>query len=597
MSYIAPVKDMLFCMRELAALEKIAQMPGLEEAGLETAQAVLEESAKFSEGVLAPLNAEGDKNPSIWRDRQVTTTPGFRLAFAQFGEGGWQGLQHPVEFGGQGLPKTIGAACIEMINSANMSFALCPLLTDGAIEALLTAGTPEQQALYLPRMIEGKWTGTMNLTEPQAGSDLALVRTRAEPQPDGSYKLFGTKIFITYGEHDMAQNIVHLVLARVSGAPQGVKGISLFICPKYLVKADGSLGARNDAFCVSIEHKLGIKASPTAVMQFGDSGGAVASLVGQENRGLEYMFIMMNAARYAVGVQGIAIAERAYQKAASFARERVQSRPVDGSLPGSAPIIHHPDVRRMLMTMRANTEACRAMAIVAAAAFDAAHHHADAPTRQQNQAFYEFLVPLVKGYSTEMSIEVASLGVQVHGGMGFIEETGAAQYLRDARILTIYEGTTAIQANDLVGRKTSRDGGRTAKAIAAQIAGTEDELARLDHVAARAMVKRLRAARQSFEQVVDFIASASKANPNAVFAGSVPYLLLAGNTVAGWQMARALIVALDQMQRGVGDASFLRAKVATAHFYADHVLSKVPGMRDAVVEGADSVTALALESF
>ena len=597
MSYIAPVKDMLFCMRELAALEKIAQMPGLEEAGLETAQAVLEESAKFSEGVLAPLNADGDKNPSTWRDRQVTTTPGFRLAFAQFGEGGWQGLQHPVEFGGQGLPKTIGAACIEMINSANMSFALCPLLTDGAIEALLTAGTPEQQALYLPRMIEGKWTGTMNLTEPQAGSDLALVRTRAEPQPDGSYKLFGTKIFITYGEHDMAQNIVHLVLARVSGAPQGVKGISLFICPKYLVKADGSLGARNDAYCVSIEHKLGIKASPTAVMQFGDSGGAVASLVGQENRGLEYMFIMMNAARYAVGVQGIAIAERAYQKAASFARERVQSRPVDGSLPGSAPIIHHPDVRRMLMTMRANTEACRAMAIVAAAAFDAAHHHADAPTRQQNQAFYEFLVPLVKGYSTEMSIEVASLGVQVHGGMGFIEETGAAQYLRDARILTIYEGTTAIQANDLVGRKTARDGGRTAKAIAAQIAGTEGELARLDHVAARAMVKRLRAARQSFEQVVEFIAGASKANPNAVFAGSVPYLLLAGNTVAGWQMARALVVALDQLQRGVGDASFLRAKVATAHFYADHVLSKVPGMRDAVVEGADSVTALALESF
>jgi hypothetical protein len=484
-----------------------------------------------------------------------------------------------------------------MINSANMSFALCPLLTDGAIEALLTAGTPEQQALYLPRMIEGAWTGTMNLTESQAGSDLALVRTRAEPQPDGSYKLFGTKSFITYGEHDMAQNIVHLVLARVSGAPQGVKGISLFICPKYLVNADGSLGARNDAYCVSIEHKLGIKASPTAVMQFGDSGGAVASLVGQENRGLEYMFIMMNAARYAVGVQGIAIAERAYQKAAKFARERVQSRPVDGSLPGSAPIIHHPDVRRMLMTMRATTEACRAMAIVAAAAYDASHHHADAQTRQQNHAFYEFLVPLVKGYSTEMSIEVASLGVQVHGGMGFIEETGAAQYLRDARILTIYEGTTAIQANDLVGRKTARDGGRTAKAIAAQIAGTEDELARLDHVAARAMFKRLRAARQSFEEVVDFIAGASKANPNAVFAGSVPYLLLAGNSVAGWQMARALIVALDQLQRGEGDVSFLRAKVATAHFYADHVLSKVPGMRDAVVEGADSVTALALESF
>ncbi len=597
MSYVAPVKDMLFCMRELAALQQIAQLPGFEDAGLETAQAVLEESAKFSEGVLAPLNVDGDKNPSTWHDRTVATTAGFKEAFAQFGQGGWQGLQHPSEFGGQGLPKTIGAACIEMINSANMSFALCPLLTDGAIEALLTAGTPGQQALYLPKMIEGAWTGTMNLTEPQAGSDLALVRTRAEPQPDGSYKLFGTKIFITYGEHDMAQNIVHLVLARVSGAPQGVKGISLFICPKFLVNPDGSLGARNDAYCVSIEHKLGIKASPTAVMQFGDSGGATAYLVGAENRGLEYMFIMMNAARYAVGVQGIAIAERAYQKAAVFARERIQSRPVDGSLPGSGPIIHHPDVRRMLMTMRATTEACRAMAIVAAAAYDASHHDPDAQARQQNQAFYEFLVPLVKGYSTEMSIEVASLGVQVHGGMGFIEETGAAQHLRDARILTIYEGTTAIQANDLVGRKTARDGGRTAKAIAAQIAGTEEQLAKLEHAAAHAMHKRLRGARQAFEQVVDFITGASKANPNAVFAGSVPYLLLAGNTVAGWQMGRALMIALEQLQRGEGDAAFLRAKVATAHFYADHILSKVPGMRDAVVEGADSVTALALESF
>jgi 3-(methylthio)propanoyl-CoA dehydrogenase len=597
MSYTAPVTDMLFCMRELAGLERIAQLPGFEDAGLETAQAVLEESAKFCQGVLDPLNVAGDTNPSSWSDRQVMTTPGFKEAFKQFGEGGWQGLQHPAQFGGQGLPKTIGAACIEMINSANMSFALCPLLTDGAIEALLTAGTPEQQQRFLPKMIEGAWTGTMNLTEPQAGSDLALVRTRAEPQPDGSYKLFGTKIFITYGEHDMARNIVHLVLARVTGAPQGVKGISLFICPKYMVKPDGSLGARNDAYCVSIEHKLGIKASPTAVMQFGDSGGAVAYLVGQENRGLEYMFIMMNAARYAVGMQGIAIAERAYQKAAAFARERVQSRPVDGSLPGSAPIIHHPDVRRMLMTMRACTEACRAMALVGASAFDAAHHHPDAATRAENQAFYEFLVPLIKGYSTEMSIDVASLGVQVHGGMGFIEETGAAQYLRDARILTIYEGTTAIQANDLVGRKTARDGGRTAKAIAARIADTEGELGKLDHPAARSMLKRLGAARLAFEQVVDFIAGESKGNPNAVFAGSVPYLMLAGKTVAGWQMARAMIVAIDQLQRGVGDAPFLRAKVTTAQFYAEHILSKVPGVRDAIVEGADSVTALALEAF
>ncbi|MGE5863857.1 MAG: acyl-CoA dehydrogenase family protein, partial [Rhizobacter sp.] len=419
MSYVAPVKDMLFCMQELAGLEAVAQLPGFEEAGPETAQAVLEECAKFNEGVLAPLNFEGDKNPSSWKDGKVTTTPGFKEAFRQFGEGGWQGLQHPQDFGGQGLPKTIGAACIEMLNSANMSFALCPLLTDGAIEALLTAGSDEQKAKYLPKMISGEWTGTMNLTEPQAGSDLALVRTRAEPQADGTYKLFGTKIFITFGEHDMASNILHLVLARVTGAPEGVKGISLFLVPKFRLDANGNPGERNDAHCVSIEHKMGIKASPTAVLQFGDHGGAIGELIGEENRGLEYMFIMMNAARYAVGVQGIAVAERAYQQAAAYAKERVQSRPVDGSVAGAATIIHHPDVRRMLMTMRAYTEGCRAMATVAAAAYDAAHHHPDEAARKQNHAFYEFLVPLVKGYSTEMSLEVTSLGVQVHGGMGF----------------------------------------------------------------------------------------------------------------------------------------------------------------------------------
>ncbi|MEO8154166.1 MAG: acyl-CoA dehydrogenase [Rhizobacter sp.] len=597
MSYVAPLKDMLFCMKELAGLEAVSQLPGFEEAGLETAQAVLEECAKFNEGVLAPLNFEGDKNPSYWKDGKVFTTPGFKDAFRQFGEGGWQGLQHPDSFGGQGLPKTIGSACIEMLNSANMSFALCPLLTDGAIEALLTAGSPEQQATFIPHMISGKWTGTMNLTEPQAGSDLGLVRTRAEPQPDGTYKIFGTKIFITYGEHDMAENIVHLVLARVVGAPEGVKGISLFVVPKFMVQADGSLGARNDAHCVSIEHKLGIKASPTAVLQFGDHGGAIGTLVGQENRGLEYMFIMMNAARYAVGIQGISVAERAYQKAVQYAKDRVQSRPVDGSIAGSAPIIHHPDVKRMLMTMRSLIEGCRAMAITAASAYDTAHAHPDADVRKQNQAFYEFMVPLIKGYSTEMSLEVTSLGVQVHGGMGFIEETGAAQYYRDAKILTIYEGTTAIQANDLVGRKTARDGGQTAKAIAKQIAGTEADLAKQDSVAARSMLKRLSAARMAFEQVVDFVAAGTKGNPNAVFAGSVPYLMLAGNVMAGWQLARALLVAESQLKVTGGDSAFLQAKVTTARFYADHILSRVPGLRDAIVEGADSVTALALESF
>ena len=601
MSYQAPVKDMLFCMKELAGLEEVAKIPGFEESGVETAQAVLEECAKFNEGVVAPLNWEGDKNPGGWSDGRVTTAPGFKEAFKQYAEGGWQGLQHPTEFGGQGLPKTIGAACGEILNSANLSFALCPLLTDGAVEALLTAGTPEQQQLYIPKMLSGEWTGTMNLTEPQAGSDLALVRTKAVPQGDGTYRISGQKIFITYGEHDMADNIVHLVLARTPDAPEGVKGISLFIVPKFMVNADGSLGKRNDVYCASIEHKMGIKASPTAVLVYGDDkgevgAGAIGYLVGQENRGLEYMFIMMNAARFAVGVQGIAVAERAYQKAVEYAKDRVQSRPVDGSLPAAAPIIHHPDVRRMLMTMRAYTEGCRAMAIVAAAAYDAAHHHPDAEVRKQNQAFYEFMVPLVKGYSTEMSLEVTSLGVQVHGGMGFIEETGAAQYYRDAKILTIYEGTTAIQANDLVGRKTARDGGRTAKAIAAQIEATETELARRESAAARSMLKRLKAAREAFIDVVNFVAGQTKAAPNAVFAGSVPYLMLAGNLVAGWQMARALIVAEDKAAAGE-EVAFMQAKAATARFYAEHLLSKAPGLRDSILEGGESVTALALDAF
>ena len=596
MSYTAPLKDMLFDIEHIARIDQVAQMPGFEDAGLETAQAVLEECARLNEGVIAPLNWEGDKNPSFFKDGKVTTTPGFKEAFKQYAEGGWQGLQHPADFGGQGLPKTIGAACGEILNSANMSFALCPLLTDGAIEALLTAGSDELKATYLEKLVSGQWTGTMNLTEPQAGSDLAAVRSRAEPQPDGTYKVFGTKIYITYGEHDMAENIVHLVLARVTGAPEGVKGISLFVVPKFMVGKDGTLGARNDVHCVSIEHKMGIKASPTAVLQYGDHGGAVGFLVGQENRGLEYMFIMMNAARYAVGVQGIAIAERAYQKAVVYAKDRVQSRPVDGTLSAAAPIIHHPDVKRMLMTMRSVTEGCRAMAAVAAAAYDAAHHHPDADTRKQNAAFYEFLVPLVKGYSTEMSLEVTSLGVQVHGGMGFIEETGAAQYYRDAKILTIYEGTTAIQANDLVGRKTARDGGTGAKAIAAQIEKTEAELAKRDSANAKAVLKRLKAAREAFVDVVEFIAANTRSNPNAAFAGSVPYLMLAGNLMAGWQLARSLMVAEDLSAKGQ-DVAFMQAKITTARFYADHILSRASGTRDAIVEGAEAVTALAIESF
>ncbi|TBO32583.1 acyl-CoA dehydrogenase [Aquabacterium lacunae] len=600
MSFRAPVQDQLFCIKELAGIDQIAQIPGFEDAGFETAQAVLEESAKFNEGVVAPLNWSGDQDHGSWDNGVVKASPGFKEAYAALAEGGWQGLGQPTEYGGQGLPKTIGAACVEQTMAANLSFSLCSILTGGAIEALLTAGSDELKTRYIPNMVSGKWTGTMNLTEPQAGSDLALVRSKAVKQEDGTYRISGQKIFITYGEHDMTENIVHLVLARTPDAPEGVKGISLFVVPKFLVNADGSLGKRNDVYCASIEEKLGIKASPTAVLVYGDDkgevgAGAIGYLVGEENRGLEYMFIMMNAARYDVGVQGIAVSERAYQHAVAYARDRVQSRPVDGSAKESVAIIHHPDVKRMLMTMRALIEGERAMALVGAAAYDTAHNHPDAAVAKQAQTFYEFLVPLIKGFSTENSVEVTSLGVQVHGGMGFIEETGAAQYYRDSRILPIYEGTTAIQANDLVGRKTSRDGGATAKAIAGQIADCEGQLAARG-AACQKYAKQLKAARESFLQVVDFVCANAKGNPNAVFAGSVNYLMLTSNLVAGWQMGRALMVAEDKLAAGE-EVPFMTAKIATARFYGDHILARIASLRDAILDGGDSVTAMPVEAF
>ena len=596
MSYQAPLKDMLFVMNELAGLAEIHTLPGCEDATPDTAEAVLEENAKFCGGVVAPLNGPSDKEPSFWHDGQVTTSKGFKEAFKAYGEAGWQGVQHPTQFGGQGLPKLLATPCIEMLNSASISFALVALLSDGAIEALLTAGSDEQKATYLENLVSGKWTGTMNLTEPQAGSDLAAVRTRAVPQDDGTYKVFGTKIFITYGEHDMAENIVHLVLARTPDAPAGVKGISLFIVPKFLVNPDGSLGARNDAHCVSIEHKLGIKASPTAVLQFGDHGGAIGTLVGEENRGLEYMFIMMNAARFGVGLQGIGLAERAYQQAVAFAKDRVQSRDLAGS-PGPVSIIHHPDVRRMLMSMRSQTEAARALAYVGAAISDVAHHHPEADVRAESLATYEYLVPVIKGWSTEMSQDVTRDGVQVHGGMGFIEETGAAQHYRDAKILTIYEGTTAIQANDLVGRKTVRDGGAVAKAIIAQVRATEAQLGELSGADFQAMQRHLAEGSAALEAVVEYVVANMKSDIKAVFAGSVPYLKLAGIVLGGWQMARAAVAAQQKLGEGSGDAAFYKAKIATARFFADHILSQAPGLRATIIDGSAGVMALSEEQF
>ncbi|WP_321799628.1 acyl-CoA dehydrogenase [Caballeronia sp. J97] len=600
MNYMPPVKEMMFVMEELADIASVSQLPGLADSNADTAQAILDEGAKLAAEVIAPLNARGDQEPSTWRDGAVTATAGFADAFRQYTEGGWQGISHPEAFGGQGLAKLIASPCIEMLNAANLSFALCPLLTDGAIEALLIAGSDELKARYLPKLIEGAWTGTMNLTEPQAGSDLALVRSRAERQGDGTYKVFGTKIFITWGEHDMAENIVHLVLARTPDAPEGVKGISLFVVPKFLVNDDGTLGARNDVQCVSIEHKLGIKASPTAVLQYGDKGGATGYLVGEENRGLEYMFIMMNAARFGVGLQGIALSDAAYQKAAAYAKDRVQSRPVDGSSAGSVAILRHPDVRRMLGTMRAMTEGARALAYVAAAHADFAHHDDDAASRARHRAINEYLVPVVKGWSTEMANEVTSLGVQVHGGMGFIEETGAAQFYRDARILSIYEGTTAIQANDLVGRKTLRDGGAAAHALLAQIDETLDALKSVDAGdAARvfdAMHRRLADGREALANVVAYVLETARRDPNAVFAGSVLYLKLAGIVLSGWQTARALLVA---QRKRADDPAFYGAKIATAHCFSEYVLTQARGLETAIVsaQGDDPLLALSDAQF
>ncbi|HTK00497.1 MAG TPA: acyl-CoA dehydrogenase, partial [Bordetella sp.] len=479
--------------------------------------------------------------------------------------------------------------------------SLCPLLTDGVIEALLTVGSETLRAAFVPNLVAGKWTGTMNLTEPQAGSDLAQVATRAVPQADGSYRLTGQKIFITYGEHDMAENIVHLVLARTPDAPRGVKGISLFVVPKFLPETDGSLGARNDVWCASLEHKLGIHGSPTAVLMYGagkgDVGeGAVGYLVGEENRGLEYMFIMMNAARFAVGQQGIALAERATQQAVAYARERVQGRAVEGSS-GPVTIAHHPDVQRMLLTMRALTEGGRALSYVTAAAFDLASHHPDAETRARNRAFCEFLVPVVKGFCTESAVEVASLGVQVHGGMGYIEETGAAQHYRDARILPIYEGTTAIQANDLIGRKLLRDGGATARAILQAVRGTVDALqaaeadAGPEDAPALALLRvNLLQAMQAQQQALEFMARTGMSNVRAVFAGSVPLLMLTGVLLAGWQMARAALACQRLLRQADDGASewprdFLRNKRATAIFYGAHILPRAAALSAAVQAG------------
>jgi alkylation response protein AidB-like acyl-CoA dehydrogenase len=491
----------------------------------------------------------------------------------------------------------VGAAVQEMWKSANLAFSACFQLTQGAIEALLLRGSEEQKRHYLPKMVEGRWTGTMNLTEPQAGSDLAAVRTRAVRQPDGTYRIFGQKIFITYGEHDLSENIIHLVLARTPDAPPGVKGISLFIVPKFLVNADGSLGQRNDAVCLSVEHKLGIHGSPTCVMSYGDEGGAVGYLIGEENRGLEYMFIMMNVARLSVGLEGVAIGERAYQQALAYAKTRMQGRDLSGG-GDPVPIIRHPDVRRMLLLMKSQTEATRALAYVVAGARDLAIRHPDESYRRRSRAFVDLLTPVVKGWSTETGIEIASLGIQVHGGMGYIEETGAAQHWRDARITTIYEGTTGIQANDLVGRKIVRDQGMAIHALLAEMRRFGAELE------TEASDPSLASIRSELARGVDALSSAAEyilanytAQPRQVMAGAVPFLKLFGIVAGGWQLARAALVAKNRLAEGRGDRAFYTAKIATAQFFGDHVLAAAAGLAHTVIHGGESAAVLAEGEF
>jgi len=597
--YQAPLAEIQFVLTELAGLAQVAQLPGFEEATPDVATAILEEASKFATNVLDPLNYSGDQEGAQWREGGTVTTPaGFRDAYHQFRASGWIGLNKSTEYGGQGLPQLLAAAVEEMWHASNLAFDLCPMLTAGAIEAIELRGSEALKRKFLPNMVAGTWTGTMNLTEPQAGSDLAAVRTRAVPQGDGTYKLQGTKIFITYGEHDYTENIIHLVLARTPDAPPGVKGISLFVVPKVLVNDDGSLGARNDVACVSIEHKLGIHASPTAVMSFGDKGGAIGYLVGEENRGLEYMFIMMNLARFSVGMEGLGISERAYQRAVAYAKDRAQ-----GKAPGLAPdaatgmIIDHPDIRRMLMTMRANTEAMRAVAYVTAAAMDNAHRNPDAAARKAHQAFVDLMIPIVKGWSTELGQELTSLGVQVHGGMGYIEETGAAQHFRDARITTIYEGTTGIQANDLIGRKTARDGGTMARKVAGEIAAVAAELARQDDVSLKAIGTQLADATTALETAIDWMVPAYGAQPGAAHAGAVPYLRLWGLLAGGWQLGRAALIAGKHLRDGTGAAPFMKTKIATARYYADCLLPQAGGLARTIVAGGESALALAANEF
>jgi len=590
-NYTAPLRDMQFILNEVAGLEEICALPGNEECSVELVESILDEAAKFATGVLDPINRGGDTVGSLCKDGVVTTAPGFQDAYKLFCETGWNAMPFDPEYGGQGLPAVVTMAVNEMWKSSNMAFALCPMLTGGAIEAIAHHASDELKQKYLPKMVEGTWSGTMNLTEPNAGSDLAAIISKAKAVGDGSYLVSGTKIFITWGENDCAENIIHLVLARLPDAPPGLKGISLFLVPKFLVNDDGSLGARNDLICASIEHKLGIHGSPTAVMSYGEKEGAIGYLIGEENKGVGYMFTMMNHARVNVGLEGVGIAERAYQHALWYARERVQGKIVGDKSGEKKTILHHPDVRRLLMEVKSRTEAMRTLAYYAAAQIDKAHA-GDAAA----QARIDLLTPVVKGWSTEQGVELSSTALQVFGGVGFVEETGAAQYYRDSRITTIYEGTTAIQANDLVGRKLAREKvpGAAMKTLLAEMSADAEAIAGNAQLAAVAV--NLKNGINSLSTAADWVIANYESDPAAVHAGSVPFLKLTGIVVGGWLMAKSAGIAAKRLDEGSGD-TFYNAKLATAQYFAAHQLPFAAAYAAEVTGGAQSTLGLAEELF
>ena len=584
MSYRAPVSDIAFTLRHIAGLDRELERGTFGDLSADLVDAVLEEAGRFASEEIAPLNAPGDKFGTPLQDGAVTMPPGWKEAYAKWIEGGWASLTGPEAFGGQALPMALSIATQEMWNSGSMAYGIGPTLTFGAIEALHTHASDELKQTYLPKLVSGEWMGTMNLTEPQAGSDLALLRARAEPRGDGTYSIKGTKIFITYGEHDLTDNIVHLVLARLPDAPTGTRGISLFLVPKFLVNDDGSLGARNDVRCQSVEHKLGIHASPTCVMAFGDNDGAVGWLVGEENRGLNCMFTMMNNARLSVGIQGVAIAETAYQQALAYAHERKQGRVPGMSQDEAVPIVAHPDIKRTLMTMRALTAAARAICYETAVATDLAHRSADEAGRKAAQERANLLTPLAKAFSTDIGVEVASMGVQVHGGMGFIEETGAAQHLRDARIAPIYEGTNGIQAIDLVTRKLSMSGGAAVAAYIGDLRDVARQVAEANHPAFGRMGDRLDATIDALERATTWMVAALKSNPDHALAGATPYLRLISLAGGGAALARGALIA-----HGLEASPANAARIATARFFAENVCPAADGLAETVVGGADTV--------